>query len=42
MLEVDRGDYCINNKARNIKPYQDSPQTIGYGVTISAPVNLIK
>lgn len=31
MLEVDRGNYCLNN------PYMDAPQGIGYGVTISAP-----
>lgn len=31
MLAVDRAHYCRNN------PYMDSPQTIGYGVTISAP-----
>ncbi|XP_018013505.1 protein-L-isoaspartate(D-aspartate) O-methyltransferase isoform X2 [Hyalella azteca] len=31
MLMVDRGKYSKNS------PYQDSPQGIGYGVTISAP-----
>lgn len=31
MLEVDRGKYCKN------APYFDSPQPIGFGVTISAP-----
>jgi len=31
MKSVDRGDYSKNN------PYNDSPQGIGYGVTISAP-----
>ncbi|VEN42389.1 unnamed protein product [Callosobruchus maculatus] len=31
MLSVDRGNYSKNN------PYMDSPQGIGYGVTISAP-----
>lgn len=31
MLRVDRGKYSKNN------PYMDSPQGIGYGVTISAP-----
>ncbi|XP_018329946.1 protein-L-isoaspartate(D-aspartate) O-methyltransferase-like [Agrilus planipennis] len=31
MLKVDRGFYCKSN------PYTDSPQGIGYGVTISAP-----
>lgn len=31
MKAVDRADYCKNS------PYQDSPQGIGYGVTISAP-----
>lgn len=31
MLSVDRGNYCRNN------PYMDSPQGIGFGVTISAP-----
>lgn len=31
MLAVDRGNYSKNN------PYMDSPQGIGYGVTISAP-----
>lgn len=31
MLETDRALYCKNNS------YQDSPQPIGYGVTISAP-----
>ena len=31
MREVDRGNYCTN------RPYQDSPQYIGYGITISAP-----
>lgn len=31
MLAVDRINYCKNN------PYMDSPQGIGYGVTISAP-----
>lgn len=31
MRKVDRGNYCTN------RPYQDSPQYIGYGITISAP-----
>ena len=31
MKSVDRGDFCKHS------PYQDSPQGIGYGVTISAP-----
>lgn len=31
MRKVDRGNYC------SISPYMDSPQAIGYGVTISAP-----
>ena len=31
MLKVDRGNYVKHNA------YQDSPQGIGYGVTISAP-----
>lgn len=31
MVSVDRGHYCKKN------PYMDAPQTIGYGVTISAP-----
>lgn len=31
MLAVDRGNYCPHD------PYFDSPQTIGYGATISAP-----
>lgn len=31
MLKVDRGNYCSHNA------YMDSPQGIGYGVTISAP-----
>ncbi|KAI8075067.1 protein-L-isoaspartate O-methyltransferase [Gongronella butleri] len=31
MEAVDRGDYC------RFAPYQDSPQSIGFGVTISAP-----
>ncbi|UYV82740.1 PCMT1 [Cordylochernes scorpioides] len=31
MMAVDRGHYCKNN------PYMDSPQGIGYAVTISAP-----
>lgn len=31
MLRVDRGKYSKNN------PYMDSPQGIGFGVTISAP-----
>ncbi|CAG0881187.1 unnamed protein product [Cyprideis torosa] len=31
MLQVDRGHYSTRN------PYMDSPQGIGYGVTISAP-----
>lgn len=31
MLTVDRGHYSKNN------PYMDSPQGIGYAVTISAP-----
>ncbi len=37
MSEVDRGEFSRRN------PYMDSPQSIGYGVTISAPhmVNII-
>lgn len=31
MLNVDRGKYAKHN------PYMDAPQSIGYGVTISAP-----
>lgn len=31
MKAIDRADFCKHN------PYQDSPQGIGYGVTISAP-----
>ena len=31
MKSVDRGDFCQRS------PYYDSPQGIGYGVTISAP-----
>ncbi|ORX59603.1 pcmt1 protein [Hesseltinella vesiculosa] len=31
MLAIDRGDYTMHF------PYEDGPQTIGYGVTISAP-----
>lgn len=31
MLEVDRGNYSKSS------PYMDAPQSIGYGVTISAP-----
>ena len=31
MRNVDRGNYCSRS------PYQDSPQPIGFGVTISAP-----
>lgn len=31
MRKVDRGNYC------DFSPYMDSPQSIGYGVTISAP-----
>lgn len=31
MLSVDRGKYSKQN------PYVDGPQSIGYGVTISAP-----
>lgn len=31
MLTVDRGNFCKHN------PYMDSPQGIGYAVTISAP-----
>ncbi|CAH1262931.1 PCMT1 [Branchiostoma lanceolatum] len=31
MKQVDRGNYC------RFSPYMDSPQSIGYGVTISAP-----
>ena len=33
MLSVDRKNYA---KAKSV-PYQDAPQGIGYGVTISAP-----
>ena len=31
MKEVDRGNYCSHS------PYSDRPQSIGFGVTISAP-----
>ena len=31
MKSIDRGDFCKSN------PYNDAPQGIGYGVTISAP-----
>lgn len=31
MKNVDRGNYVSKN------PYSDAPQSIGYGVTISAP-----
>ena len=31
MRKVNRGNYC------DFSPYLDSPQSIGYGVTISAP-----
>ncbi len=31
MARVDRGQFSSSN------PYMDSPQSIGYGVTISAP-----
>lgn len=31
MSMVDRGHFI------NYSPYEDSPQSIGYGVTISAP-----
>ena len=31
MRAVDRGNYCSRS------PYMDSPQPIGFGVTISAP-----
>ncbi len=31
MKAVDRHNYCSYN------PYEDSPQSIGYGATISAP-----
>lgn len=31
MKKVDRGNFCTHH------PYQDSPQYIGYGITISAP-----
>jgi protein-L-isoaspartate(D-aspartate) O-methyltransferase len=31
MSKVDRADFCRNN------PFEDSPQIIGYGATISAP-----
>lgn len=31
MLKVDRGDFCPST------PYQDCPQYIGFGATISAP-----
>ena len=31
MKRVDRADYCPNY------PYEDTPQPIGYGATISAP-----
>lgn len=31
MMAVDRANFCKN------KPYVDSPQGIGYAVTISAP-----
>lgn len=35
MLAVDRGYFAPNN------PYEDSPQSIGSGVTISAPVGIL-
>lgn len=31
MRKVDRGNFCTHH------PYQDSPQYLGYGITISAP-----
>lgn len=31
MLSVDRADFCPQN------PYEDHPESIGYGATISAP-----
>ena len=31
MKSIDRGDFCFSN------PYYDSPQSIGYNATISAP-----
>jgi len=31
MLDVDRGNYC------KLNPYEDGPQMIGFGLTISAP-----
>lgn len=31
LMSVDRANYCAT------QPYQDSPQSIGYGATISAP-----
>lgn len=31
MKKVDRANFC------KLNPYNDSPQTIGYSVTISAP-----
>ena len=31
MRAVDRGNYC------SVNPYADTPQSIGYGATISAP-----
>jgi protein-L-isoaspartate(D-aspartate) O-methyltransferase len=36
MLSVDRIKYCMTGAAPSIA-YQDSPQRIGYGATISAP-----
>ncbi len=33
LLRVDRADFCAPGGA----PYQDAPQLIGYGATISAP-----
>lgn len=31
MLKVDRSDFCSHS------PYEDDPQSIGFGATISAP-----
>lgn len=36
MKSVDRGNYV------SMSPYLDQPQSIGYGVTISAPHMVIK
>lgn len=33
MLSIDRKDFCPGN----VDPYEDTPQRIGFNVTISAP-----